>query len=501
MKRNLEQYLQALSAHVDSGHQKTDAAFLRQVREACRRPDGKPSWSSTMAGYRFARNERLDVSALRDARRNFTLEQAEPQEPLLAISDVSILSFFHHESKADRRAVGDGKGKGYEYVCALAVGLHSGRVYGVLHDSLVTQSGPDDAEAVDYRADPWMGKSSRVRARRLACNHKHQLLCHARYLRARAPGRRFVHVADREFDDHLFFEDCLGAGDDCVIRSNAVRNVLIRPAPWVPVSALTPKYPGLPQPDGWVCADMRELIGHEPVLTSKEIALDAEGRLCDPRLAHERITLSVGAFTVKLYRDGKRNRRYLRPRNYVTLNVVVAREPHPPAGRPPICWVLFTSLPIDTPAQVLEVVRIYELRWRIECFFKYLKSGFKIEDLRYDDGNKIAKLLVPITLAAVFVLNLKQQLGLPAGSFLDTENYLKIKHASKNLHDPSIDLDTRLFAFIANCGGWLGRRNDPISPLALMRGMARAMQIIDCYGAAPAFLQEILESGFFRRRE
>ena len=371
----------------------------------------------------------------------------------------------------------------------------------MLHDTLITDRGPDDAAVVDYTADTWLPQPSREQAQRLACNHKHQLICQARYLRAQAPGRRFLHVADREFDDHLFFEDCLGAGEDFVIRSNALRNVLIRPGPWVPARALTRKYLGLPQPEGWVCADMRALIDQAPVLTTKEITLDAKGRLCEPRLAQERITLAVGAFTVQLYRHCKRNRRYLRPRTYVPLNVVVAREAHPPADRAPICWVLFTSLPIDTPAQVLEVVRIYELRWRIECFFKYLKSGFKLEKLRYDEGSKIAKFLVVLTLAAVLVLNLKQHLGLPAASGLDTEQYRTIKHATKNLQDPALDLDTRLFAFLATCGGWLGRRNDPLSPLILMRGLARAMHILDCYAAAPAFLQELLDSGFFGKRK
>lgn len=47
------------------------------------------------------------------------------------------------------------------------------------------------------------------------------------------------------------------------------------------------------------------------------------------------------------------------------------------------------------------------------CQFKYIKSGFKIEDLRLDSARKTAVHLVAATIAAAFICNLKGQVGIP----------------------------------------------------------------------------------------
>lgn len=68
----------------------------------------------------------------------------------------------------------------------------------------------------------------------------------------------------------------------------------------------------------------------------------------------------------------------------VTLNVVEAIELNPPAGEEPIRWVLLTSLPIESIAAIKRVIQLYSLRWKIELFFKTLKSGIGIEKLKYE---------------------------------------------------------------------------------------------------------------------
>ena len=47
----------------------------------------------------------------------------------------------------------------------------------------------------------------------------------------------------------------------------------------------------------------------------------------------------------------------------VTVNVVLVREPNPPAGETPVEWILITTLPIDTPEQVRTIVEYYCVRW------------------------------------------------------------------------------------------------------------------------------------------
>ena len=63
----------------------------------------------------------------------------------------------------------------------------------------------------------------------------------------------------------------------------------------------------------------------------------------------------------------------------VTLNVVLAEESHPPDGATPIQWLLVTTLPIDNPEQVQQIVSYYSTRWQIEVYFRTIKSGCRIE--------------------------------------------------------------------------------------------------------------------------
>jgi hypothetical protein len=73
----------------------------------------------------------------------------------------------------------------------------------------------------------------------------------------------------------------------------------------------------------------------------------------------------------------------------VTVNVVLVREPNPPAGEPPVEWLLITTLPIDTLEQVSKIVEYYCIRWCIEILFRTLKSGCRIERRRFEHVDRV----------------------------------------------------------------------------------------------------------------
>jgi hypothetical protein len=73
----------------------------------------------------------------------------------------------------------------------------------------------------------------------------------------------------------------------------------------------------------------------------------------------------------------------------VTVNVVLVREPNPPAGEPPVEWMLLTTLPIGTLEEVRTIVAYYCVRWQIEIFFRTLKSGCRIERRRFEDVERV----------------------------------------------------------------------------------------------------------------
>jgi len=92
----------------------------------------------------------------------------------------------------------------------------------------------------------------------------------------------------------------------------------------------------------------------------------------EERSAH----LSFSATRVKLKRP------QYAPRSLpeeVSVNVVCVSEDNPPEGEVPIDWLLLTSEPINTKADILQVADLYRSRWTIEEFFKALKTGCSME--------------------------------------------------------------------------------------------------------------------------
>jgi hypothetical protein len=66
----------------------------------------------------------------------------------------------------------------------------------------------------------------------------------------------------------------------------------------------------------------------------------------------------------------------------VEVNVIYAKEEHPPKGKAAIEWFLMTSEPVTTDEEAYEYVGYYMQRWKIERFHYVLKSGCAIEKLQ-----------------------------------------------------------------------------------------------------------------------
>ena len=63
----------------------------------------------------------------------------------------------------------------------------------------------------------------------------------------------------------------------------------------------------------------------------------------------------------------------------LSLTVIHATEVNPPEGRRPIDWKLLTDLPVESADQAIEKMAWYAICWKIELFFKILKSGCNAE--------------------------------------------------------------------------------------------------------------------------
>lgn len=174
---------------------------------------------------------------------------------------------------------------------------------------------------------------------------------------------RPIYVMDREADSYALFARLQASARDFVVR--------VAPTRQVP-TAMTPPAP------------LHTVLAQAPVVATREITLarrsavgvPRETRRHHPPRAGRTATVTLRAATVVFART-KHTPRTL-PAT-LTLQVVHVREAQPPAGTPPVEWMLVTTLPITTAADVDAIVEIYRARWTIEEYFKALKTGCAYE--------------------------------------------------------------------------------------------------------------------------
>ena len=77
----------------------------------------------------------------------------------------------------------------------------------------------------------------------------------------------------------------------------------------------------------------------------------------------------------------------------VTLWAVHVRESAPPEGEKPIEWFLLTSVRVESLEAALETVGYYLRRWRVEDFFRVLKSGCRAEHLGFHSAERLERAL------------------------------------------------------------------------------------------------------------
>ncbi len=175
----------------------------------------------------------------------------------------------------------------------------------------------------------------------------------------------------------------------------------------------------------------------------------------------------------------------------LSMYAVYVLEKDPPEGVEPLEWMLLTNLEVKNFDDALEKITWYKLRWRIEMFFKVLKSGFKVEDCRLGDGKRFVKYLTIMSILAwrLFSLTLiaRSKPDTPCSSVLspDEMKVLLLKtNKNKKIqnHNPTIAEAT---VAIARLGGFLARKNDGYpGSLVLWRGWKRLQDLVDGFSLA-----------------
>ena len=152
----------------------------------------------------------------------------------------------------------------------------------------------------------------------------------------------------------------------------------------------------------------------------------------------------------------------------VELWAVHAREEHPPANAKPLEWFVLTTLPVTGADDARRILHYYTLRWRIEDYFRILKSGCKVEQLQHRTAERLQR-AIAIKMVVGWRIQLMLRLGRempelpPEWLFSDIELRVLAAFARSRKLDPPTHLGETV-QLLARLGGWLGRTTPVVWP-------------------------------------
>jgi hypothetical protein len=290
------------------------------------------------------------------------------------------------------------------------------------------------------------------------------------------PGNSVVHLMDREADDYEILDLFRRLGTRFVLRVQYNRRLVT----------------GL----------LRDSLAHVGLRAEREVELSrrtAKGfgpkqSKTHPPRASRLARLAITARAVTIPRSGNANRACAET---LSLNVVRVWEPTPPEGEAPVEWLLYTSEPIETPEQILQIVDWYRARWTIEEFNKALKTGCALEKRQLGDLHALSNALALLAPIAWRLLLLKSEPRVrpddPASSVIDDDELQVLQSLAKRRPLPSNPTVSDAMRVIAGLGGHL-QHNGPPGWITLARGYEKLRNLTAGWRLRRSVEAEILPS-------
>ena len=234
-------------------------------------------------------------------------------------------------------------------------------------------------------------------------------------------------------------------------------------------------------------AKLWDHMGGQSVAGSYEIDIPRRTRK-KPGGVHEARTAVVevtfGAFLMKPPKNNPKHRTETLPE--IEMHAVHVLEANPPEGEDPLEWMLLSNRPVSSFDEACEMVRWYSLRWRIEMYFKVLKSGFRVEACRLGHAERLVRYLALMSIVAwrLFMLTLiaRADPGIACTEFLAPQEWRVLYRRTNRNADPPSTPPTigEAVVWIARLGGYLARKKDgPPGTLTLWRGWKRLADLAE----------------------
>jgi len=439
------------------------------INQACE------DWSETKSAYRFFQNEKVKSSDILAAHRAKTAQRAKAYGTVLAIQDTSFFNYTSHPKTEGLGEISLKKGKNVKEIYSHGLAMHAclavttkGLPLGLLsHKITARQSRFDRSKRSERDRSPIEEKES------------------FRWLESLGEttevmgNRSVVTVCDRESDIYDFFKYSNDLEAPVLVRATADRTINRKS-----------RYAEKDVVKLWDYMSSRPEAGSYEI----DIPHKSKSKHCSERFARS-ATLAVRFGTFLLNPPRNHAKQKVEQLPDIRMAAIYVLEENPPSGEDAVEWMLLTNLEVSSFEQACEKVRWYGLRWRIEMFFKVLKSGFRVEACRLTHGARLSRYLTVMSIIAwrLFMITLiaRTEPQRCCSTLLAGHEWkvLSRKSSKKDVLSEKPPTLQQAVAWIAKLGGHLGRKCDgPPGTITLWRGWKRLTDL--CEGARLASQNE-----------
>ena len=440
------------------------------INQAC------ADWAETKAAYRFFQNENVDVHEILAAHRRKTAKRARKHKTVLAIQDSSYFVYTSHPKTEGLGRMSLKKGKNVENIYSNGL---------IMHTCLAVTTEGLPLGLLDQKIF-----SRKLRPKKARQGSKHHDLLPVeekesyRWLETLIETKEaigeteVVTVCDREADLYEFFRLSDQIGSPVLVRANANRTIN-RKSRYAEKSVIKLWDHLLKQP--------------EAGSFSIEIPKRKKAKHCKARAARTAtVTVRFGSF---LFNPPRNNTKYQSEQlPDIDMCAVYVLESNPPDGEEPVEWMLLTNLRVRSFDEAYEKVLWYCLRWRIEMYYKVLKSGFRVEACRLGHAERLTRYLTVMSIVAwrLFMITLiaRSDSATPCTKLLADHEwrvlFLKVnKNKKLPKKTPAIG---EVVIWIARLGGFLARKSDgPPGTITLWRGWKRLADLTEGWTLATQY--------------
>jgi hypothetical protein len=355
-------YLQLVMEHLSPAHQL--ATGLRSL------PRTAQAFASTQAAWRFWRNQRVSLKQLLTP----LIAAARQQIPqtcqnfVLCVHDWTVLTYTKHGSKKERKAIsGRATALGYELQTALLISDTEGDPLSVaaqslfIEEALLTTREAEEKQPLAAQIDEVAEQFQAVEKMNLPLP--------------------VVHLVDRALDSVFHYREFCRRDELFVIRADALGRV---------------EFQGQQIKLGLVAAGVDKEFCAEVLFKGKK----------QPQFVGEtRVRLTRAARPQRQNNGVKQARRVIKG-EALELRLIVS-EIRDENEQVLAQWLLLSNL--EETVRGAQIAQWYYYRWRIESFFKLLKSaGQELENWQQQEPGALLRRLLVASMACVVVWQLQR---------------------------------------------------------------------------------------------